>query len=208
MSSTSAAANEKKVFTNKEEYKTFLQAQKEAVKRGEQLQVIYSQLTRKQIQKLGEILFANEKFIDLLDNRGISESQRNQIREIFMKETSINSLPNAIRPMVLIPQFNQIITTMNLKGAEANPFYDLLEAAIPLAKNNSKSILSTSAAAPAVSSSSSLSTSAAAPRVMTTEEINALTEADLGGGARRRKRKTKKARKIRRTRRNNKKRSA
>ena len=39
---------------------------------------------------------------------------------------------------------------------------------------------------------------------MTKEEIAALTEADLGGGARRRKRKTKKARKTRRTRRNKK----
>ena len=201
MSSTSAA---EKVFTNEKEYNTFLQAQKEAVKRGERLQVIYSQLTRPQIQKLGEILFTNEKFIDFLDNRGISESQRDQIMDIFMKETSINSLPNAIRPMVLIPQFNQIITTMNLKGAEANPFYDLLEDAIPIAKNNSKSSGSTSAAAPAVSSSSSLSTSAAAPKQMTKEEIAALTEADLGGGARRRKRKTKKARKTRRTRRNKK----
>ena len=201
MSSTSAA---EKVFTNEKEYNTFLQTQKEAVKRGERLQVIYSQLTRRQIQKLGEILFTNEKFIDFLDNRGISKSQRDQIMDIFMKETSINSLPNAIRSMVLIPQFNQIITTMNLKGAEANPFYDLLEDAIPRAKNNSKSSGSTSAAAPAVSSSSSLSTSAAAPKQMTKEEIAALTEADLGGGARRRKRKTKKARKTRRTRRNKK----
>jgi len=146
----------------------------------------YLTLSPSQKESVGNLLVIDSDIKTILDRQSID------------KNTIIDAFKSGYIPLILIIQM--IAKNETDKGIVV----PLLVKYINQVANASSSSSTSSAAAIPSSSTSSATISVATPKKMTKEEIAKLTEANLGGGARRRKRKTKKVRKSRRTRRNKK----
>jgi hypothetical protein len=110
MSSTSAAANVKKI-------------------NPAEITERYSNLSRPEIVSLGRTLLRDPRIIALLEGKGIKDTSHIQL--IFgtepEKQLPANSLPPTLRSMMLKPDITNLISKMQLKGKEPDILFTVLD---------------------------------------------------------------------------------
>jgi hypothetical protein len=90
------------------------------------LQETYSQLSREDIQKVGENISKNSEVIALVSAK---KKDMASIVKIF-NDTTANTLGETIRPMMLKTDITKIISILGLKGKESDIIYTALDKAI------------------------------------------------------------------------------